>query len=1539
MASDLVIIVPLGTRAPEGDPPVVPSAQFVLGDTSYSATQPGSIVFTIDRLDNTTQELSVDWTIQDISVTQSTGTVIFNPDDIQKTITVPTQSIGADQQGTLTLSNPTYISGEFSSPILGTPSSATIFFFAGTSTITDQQLRDLGYYLPEDYGAIPNDPTAAAANWIAIRNCILAAYTDHYAVWFGGGKTYYVNDTVFVWKWTKHPNNGTYPQDASRSREETTCIFGGGGYGTSSPKAEIRLIDGATNFQSEGTPRPVVCFRTMNNPNKAIGEYPDDPMDDSREWVGDSDIHFYDAWANFKVTCGNNPGAFGVYFPAAQAASASDITIDCSQALGGWWNLLGRTAPVSNLEIIGGKWQVRNIPGTVYSDLRGSGEGMAGTVCNGLKLIGDARTVTPIYHEDFVPMVIVGFDIYQVNTNPIITVPAGAYHYNHVPCFIDGKIEMANGGTAFDNTQGRAMYLRNVYVGGSDFLLTDQQGSIQASGPWSLIEEYSFNDGRTVFYSTNEVPGDRTMYAKINNEATISGVQRAFAPLVQFNVAEPAVDFIALHTIAVSRPDQGPFVNVLDYGAYNSEEVFNGAPPGYTGSGTEIGQVIWSYDLQDDAFRNSYDAFEAAIAAAEAAGHNRVAIPRGCFYVGSPGVNLRSHTKMFGLGCNTTFVCTHGSWNPTSEAFLFTSANDPDGTAHLSYVVPNTECAIGTLIDTYFYSGDWFSSILWQTGKNSSTLLPQNSHQYLNALQESHPKAKLVFRNNGGGKHVNITFLATTSYMGPANRKVKIEGTSQPLQIYGANCEITRGGSPDAEVNISITGGANVRLYGCKREGDSGTIKITDSNNIAWYGLGRETVDSNQYLIKVEGASDGILFAPVITDGSADPNDFAPNAYMLWENIDGQPEFTFSYPDEMISYYRRGDIDDSVMGTAVEEPPVTVFVRSDGLNGAYTSIQAAIDDATAGDIIEIQAANGVREIFDQNFVINGASGQPGNYITLRGAANQKIIVETTIPYPDAASWTMRIGNSVSYWKLENITFHDVDGWTPENPVDQGYNAAKTFEVFPGVHHIWFKDCYIHGANRTQAAFVRHQTHHFFYENCFIEKHGTNVAANGDDTGDLLNTYSNNTVFKNCTFRWGGHDVLAGYGNYVAYLDCTFYSNRWDQWHGNTLYTGARTGVFQSGKPKYEGSNIYSAPYGFIAIRRADVTLSGDSQEGGTQNPVHAFKFESRYITCADSIFYQEVNHVGATPAGCFSHSRPNEYDASVYDPYDAYIDNSRFFHNTIYGAEQISTGFEYNQPGGRRTNKCGHEYKLYNNLAQDMRRARNLAIQYGAISAKWAVAASPEQTRLDWLAAVVPSASTRWNELDAQLNPKWYSGAEWTNNNGLLDWEFHSNYIWVQGGLVPTIRCQITPSVNTDRTIPAQTESLPNFSNHLNIECTFANASVRTRAGFQLASGSPGIGDAEPLTTMFGEGNNTLDIRLTDPLFFFCANAYDVDEYEGVESDWISIGGNTPVQILTLDYNTGIGTISAAQSWIDGADVRYVGKDGNAITNIGIGSA
>jgi hypothetical protein len=63
MASDLVIIVPLGTRAPEGDPPVVPSAQFVLGDTSYSATQPGSIVFTIDRLDNTTQELSVDWTI------------------------------------------------------------------------------------------------------------------------------------------------------------------------------------------------------------------------------------------------------------------------------------------------------------------------------------------------------------------------------------------------------------------------------------------------------------------------------------------------------------------------------------------------------------------------------------------------------------------------------------------------------------------------------------------------------------------------------------------------------------------------------------------------------------------------------------------------------------------------------------------------------------------------------------------------------------------------------------------------------------------------------------------------------------------------------------------------------------------------------------------------------------------------------------------------------------------------------------------------------------------------------------------------------------------------------------------------------------------------------------------------------------------------------------------------------------------------------------------------------------------------------------
>jgi hypothetical protein len=132
MASDLVIIVPLGLRSPEGDPPpAVPTAQFVLGDTSYSATQPGSIVFTIDRLDNTTQELSVDWTIQDISVTQSTGTVIFNPDDIQKTITVPTQSIGADQQGTLTLSNPTYVSGDFSQPVIGSPGVASISFFEG----------------------------------------------------------------------------------------------------------------------------------------------------------------------------------------------------------------------------------------------------------------------------------------------------------------------------------------------------------------------------------------------------------------------------------------------------------------------------------------------------------------------------------------------------------------------------------------------------------------------------------------------------------------------------------------------------------------------------------------------------------------------------------------------------------------------------------------------------------------------------------------------------------------------------------------------------------------------------------------------------------------------------------------------------------------------------------------------------------------------------------------------------------------------------------------------------------------------------------------------------------------------------------------------------------------------------------------------------------------------------------------------------------------------------------------------------------------
>lgn len=140
----------------------------------------------------------------------------------------------------------------------------------------------------------------------------------------------------------------------------------------------------------------------------------------------------------------------------------------------------------------------------------------------------------------------------------------------------------------------------------------------------------------------------------------------------------------------------------------------------------------------------------------------------------------------------------------------------------------------------------------------------------------------------------------------PACRKVKISGTTQPLWFYGFNLEFT-GGDTEAEV----VGASNVRFLGLKREGSKPLLMISNCVNIAAYGHANHlNAPIDNGFIQVLGASTNILLANLTIMMARSQPGLTGNT--LYEAITGQPATNILWPN-MVSLYKRGDIDDSLM--------------------------------------------------------------------------------------------------------------------------------------------------------------------------------------------------------------------------------------------------------------------------------------------------------------------------------------------------------------------------------------------------------------------------------------------------------------------------------------------------------------------------------------------------------------------------------------------------------------------------------------------------
>lgn len=759
---------------------------------------------------------------------------------------------------------------------------------AAQSSVDLQILRDAGYLVVTDapFGAKADGTGDSTAG---INAAIKAGRDQRRAVYFPSG-TYLVSDTIFVLKWDLWNTSA----GASSVESSNHQLFG-----CSTNRPILKLSSSSlAKFGNASDPRPVVLFHTfaaVNASGTAIPPNPEPPYATPANFVERLGNGFNECMQNFVIDTNGNPGAIGVSFGTCQNSYLNNIRVVGTGSYA-CFNGVGGTQGSADLEGEGGQY------GLIYRKFRDFEPG-SGSAIVGLRLHG--QTVACVEASDYCPQVYVGFHFQKPAGGTVIAVrPQNWATCQHTPVLIDGILETPSG-TAIVNPES-TLYARNVYVTGTnDLIQTGALATVTGSGAWKRIVEYSATNPNGAAYSSSGPFPQVDLEHMTVVDGVVSSAQQWGGSVVQSNAAPPPGDLWSRHLLTSRLPfiDSGPFVDVRDHGVTPYE------PSGMAG------------DLAKLAYRDNpspvdhLPGLNAAISAAAAAGHNRVFLPRGIYYI-SASLNLQAHTQLFGPGQKIAAICSYPSWLPTTGVghYLVTTPDDAAGTASVSNLTLLSNSQLGTVGANGTYSGDRFSFLLWRVGRRSFTFGIDTKRRYFDETVPTNERYVHHFTGNGGGRHYWVEEDGRGNGH-PGYRCIKADSTHEPLVFYGPSMEASKGVTNEfcAATNAEFVGCSNVRMYASKREGRGGTAYFTNCINVAHYGAGVQMVFSpDGQLFKVSGTSNGVLIA-VSTVQSADAH---RTHAMLVEEVTvagvAQPRLTIPWP-QGIALYKRGVIDDSAV--------------------------------------------------------------------------------------------------------------------------------------------------------------------------------------------------------------------------------------------------------------------------------------------------------------------------------------------------------------------------------------------------------------------------------------------------------------------------------------------------------------------------------------------------------------------------------------------------------------------------------------------------
>lgn len=814
----------------------------------------------------------------------------------------------------------------------------------------------LGYLVVTAYGAIPDDGLDDTA---AIQAAINDAFPRKLAVFLPTG-TYDISDTLKCQQWMQITSTTV------NSCGNTVLNFGSGpfrqaevGYGfvligehsASGGRPKIRLMPStASDFDTKTNPRPLLMLRNYKpltspavgtNPQPAadnpMGAPDSDPTDGVTEWAIDTSFVFNCVFQNIDFDCGGHPGAIGVCWPAAQGSCLADSKVDATDAYAGFYGLAGRDWGAINIEVIGGDYGI--LAGT-------KGDYSAGAVAVGVKLVN--QKIHAVHYVDFVPMVLVGFDIskdYAVSgatADAPIWMPENTTSsaFNTLS-LLDGRIELigANGGTpipAIDNPgnsnpsngtiSGKNLYVRNVYTKGTTLGVRSSAGagaSLADATNWHQINEYAFTDQRYAAL------GAGTSCAAVNNTSlkthSVIGTVVAETPepigaSVTTNPGNPPADLVSRHLPSAGFPyyegsgTGKPAAIVVTASPYNA----------IPGDGIDDTAAI-QQAINDAATSPTYNG-RVYIPAIGQAGQT------GAFEL-STSLLLAENTALFGADkIVASRIQPLPSWNTTAtNGTLIRTVDSPTATCFLGHIglwVPN-------VYENSFTYYEWSAGVGSMTYSiNLESKRPPNNASPVPPAGVP-PWIAIRYAGNAGGRHYFIAnasnYSSTQVPNRHADRSVSVDRTVLPLWFYGFNLE--GGKMDDRDYDGEIDQSTNVAILGWKREGGMPMLKLNQSMNIVLHGAGamREAADTNpstdDYIQIYD--SDYILMSNLLVQSNNGGT--TPPGGLLRDTTASTSLFQIPYP-ESVSVFKKNVISDLLMYpaaiTQVIEPVADAFVAN-----------------------------------------------------------------------------------------------------------------------------------------------------------------------------------------------------------------------------------------------------------------------------------------------------------------------------------------------------------------------------------------------------------------------------------------------------------------------------------------------------------------------------------------------------------------------------------------------------------------------------------